>query len=1156
MNLPSKFYKVFFSFIFFFVLFTIKAENVLAATYYVAPTGNDSYTTTQAQNPDTPWQTLSGAQTKAANGDTIYVAAGTYKHATSYTNFTKTITWNAVGTVTVQSAASEAVRVANFANNSATDFIVINGFTFDGESAKSNGVLISSGSGNVTFSNVVFQNATTTMLSHNNAHGISIINSTFTMLPTSTAVLISSTSSDVVIQGTVFNFPSGSSGIVSRSATTGALTFTNNTLNGSGSGNMLYITGGGNVVFNNNNITLTGSIGTIVLTSGGSGSFEIKNNTVNYTKSTNETFFFNTGTWALDIENNAITSTDPSMTMAVFSINNQANALVQNNTIDSLATADRGQIFVRSTGTDMGTLRIIGNTLKSRSDLFIINIGTDLPNAGSGKINGAIIENNTLYGPVYFNPSLTSSGCHGIFYSQNQNGILRNNTIYGAGYGFVIKGTGDTWSSGGVSYNKVINSSSSGTAIRIKGAIAVPVYNNTIYSDSTLTNPLIYVTNYDFGSGSGGAIVKNNILACVNCMGISVDADSEPNFISDYNLFYRSTGTNIGTVNTTTYTNFSDWQTAGYDLHGINADPMFMDFDSDDFRLQRVSSAINAGVDLGLTNDIVNTSIPQGGGPDMGAYEYIPLTVTINQKDNQADPTNSTTINFSVVFSEPVADFTSEDVTLSGTAEATTALVTGSGATYNIAISGMTGSGTVIASIGADKATGSSGNTNEVSTSTDNIVTYDITEPTVSSISSGTPTPNEATITWTTNKDSSSKVDYGLTNSYGSSTSEIDTSPRVQNHSVALSGLTSCTTYHYRVRSKDLFSNEATSSDNTFTTSGCTSTDSSNSSSNTTSSPAFYCDNTSPKSAPTLYSAVPQGTDSVLLSFTGADDPVEHYALEFGRESGKYIWGATTIGDNNTRSYLVKSLSPNTTYYFRVRAGNGCATGNWSQEISAKTKGYVAFNQLEFTDSSLNSTKPPEQKENSCQIYTVKSGDNLWKVAQSQLGDGNRFKEIIEQNKEKYPSLASSNNLNAGWELSIDCDQNEDIKTTGTKEATQENAPKSSYTVKVKVKDKDNKPVANAKVTMHSKVQTAYTNQEGVAEFKDVEPGDHKVLIAYQGYEGQQSLNLTGDVKEFDLNITVEPKKVMFSSISLGIISVLSIALIVITVVFIKTRKM
>ena len=61
-------------------------------------------------------------------------------------------------------------------------------------------------------------------------------------------------------------------------------------------------------------------------------------------------------------------------------------------------------------------------------------------------------------------------------------------------------------------------------------------------------------------------------------------------------------------------------------------------------------------------------------------------TVTINQAATQSDPTNGSPINFRVVFSEPVTGFTGSDVTLSGSAGATTATVSGSGTTYNVAV--------------------------------------------------------------------------------------------------------------------------------------------------------------------------------------------------------------------------------------------------------------------------------------------------------------------------------------------------------------------------------------------------------------------------------------------------------------------------------------
>ena len=102
--------------------------------------------------------------------------------------------------------------------------------------------------------------------------------------------------------------------------------------------------------------------------------------------------------------------------------------------------------------------------------------------------------------------------------------------------------------------------------------------------------------------------------------------------------------------------------------------------------------------------------------------------VTINQASGQSDSTSSSPINFTVVFSEPVTGFVDADVTLGGTAGATTAVVTEiapmDGTTYNVAVSGMTVNGTVTASIAADKAEDAAGNGNTASTSTDNTVTY------------------------------------------------------------------------------------------------------------------------------------------------------------------------------------------------------------------------------------------------------------------------------------------------------------------------------------------------------------------------------------------------------------------------------------------------
>ena len=105
--------------------------------------------------------------------------------------------------------------------------------------------------------------------------------------------------------------------------------------------------------------------------------------------------------------------------------------------------------------------------------------------------------------------------------------------------------------------------------------------------------------------------------------------------------------------------------------------------------------------------------------------DSIKPTVTIDQAAGQADPTSTQPINFTVVFNKSVTGFGSSGISLAGSTanvSAATINITGSGATYNVAVSGVLGLGTVQASVLANAATGLGGG-NVASTSTDNTVT-------------------------------------------------------------------------------------------------------------------------------------------------------------------------------------------------------------------------------------------------------------------------------------------------------------------------------------------------------------------------------------------------------------------------------------------------
>jgi hypothetical protein len=121
-------------------------------------------------------------------------------------------------------------------------------------------------------------------------------------------------------------------------------------------------------------------------------------------------------------------------------------------------------------------------------------------------------------------------------------------------------------------------------------------------------------------------------------------------------------------------------------------------------------------------------------------------TVTINQGASQADPSSATPIVFTVLFSEPVTGFGNTDVSFTGSTAGGTlaAAVTGSGEQYTVSVSGMTTSGTVVATIPASAAVDADNNPTGASTSSDNTVTFNSPPPTVT-INSAVGQPDPAT---------------------------------------------------------------------------------------------------------------------------------------------------------------------------------------------------------------------------------------------------------------------------------------------------------------------------------------------------------------------------------------------------------------------------
>jgi phosphodiesterase/alkaline phosphatase D-like protein len=127
---------------------------------------------------------------------------------------------------------------------------------------------------------------------------------------------------------------------------------------------------------------------------------------------------------------------------------------------------------------------------------------------------------------------------------------------------------------------------------------------------------------------------------------------------------------------------------------------------------------------------------------------------------------------------------------------------------HSVPLSGLSPSTTYHYKITSQTSAGDSASTGDL--------TFTTAPPplTISNPAAGGITTTGATITWTTNLASDSRVDYGTTTAYGSFASNPSA---VTSHSVALSGLSPSTTYHYKITSQG-YGQTATTLDLTFTT--------------------------------------------------------------------------------------------------------------------------------------------------------------------------------------------------------------------------------------------------------------------------------------------------------------------------------------------------
>jgi hypothetical protein len=445
--------------------------------------------------------------------------------------------------------------------------------------------------------------------------------------------------------------------------------------------------------------------------------------------------------------------------------------------------------------------------------------------------------------------------------------------------------TSDSISTGALSSTNVepaslVASATGDVAVSFTTANPIPVDGSiSIYMPLTLGSGFVL--------DSGGTTSISSVVGIDGTLSVS----------SSVNNFITITRNGDGTISSAGAKSFTLSHIKNPDITGS----------TDNYTIEtRNASTIDIDQDLSVAADTI-TAPPDSTPPVISAIASSSPSGTTALITWTTDENASSTVNYGTTSSY-------------GSASSSQAMAT----SHSITLSGLSVGTTYHFNVGGADVSGN------ISTSSDaTFTTIDDVAPLISSIASTT-TGTTATITWTTNENSTSTVDYGATSSYGSASTSASV---VTSHSVVLTGLSSGSTYHFRVGSADASGNQSTSTDQTFTT-------------------ATVADVT----APIISAQSVSVTSSTSAAVSWTTDENASSQVVFGANSS--VGSSTVVTDTSPRvtshTVSLSNLSACGEYYYKVISADSSGNISTSTSLTFNTSGCVGGASITAqTDSSV-----------------------------------------------------------------------------------------------------------------------------------------------------------------------------------------------------------
>jgi hypothetical protein len=125
--------------------------------------------------------------------------------------------------------------------------------------------------------------------------------------------------------------------------------------------------------------------------------------------------------------------------------------------------------------------------------------------------------------------------------------------------------------------------------------------------------------------------------------------------------------------------------------------------------------------------------------------------------------------------------------------------------------------------------------------------------------------------------------------------------------------------------------------------------------SNSLSPSAPGCDNSGSTGVPNLFE-VRTNKNSATLYFSPPPMPYSSFYVSYSRSPNVWEYGTEYNQgySGGVLNYTINSLQPNTKYYFKIRSGNGCASGGWGNIMAATTSLSKVFKPYYKNSTSTN----------------------------------------------------------------------------------------------------------------------------------------------------------------------------------------------------------